>query len=75
MFLQNSTWNSFVTGKITEVICVNSGGICGSSNGRSQFTCRQMKSKIEVGYYDESEKIFALIRNITINIGCSCVHK
>ena len=57
-----------------ETIMAETSMKCSSPEMRLERNFRKVP-KIEVGYYDESEKNFALIRNITINIGCSCVHK
>ena len=63
---------------ITEVLCHNTGEKCGESNF---YTCKQMKAKMLVahtepvlagGQYDWRVRS---VRNITINIGCSCVYR
>ena len=56
---------------ITEILCYNPGGRCGGSN---YYNCKQMKAKMLVGHTDKEWRVRTL-RNITINIGCSCVYR
>ena len=63
---------------ITEVLCHSPGETCG---GSEYYNCKQMKAKMLVAhtepviagdYYDWRVRN---VRNITINIGCSCVYR
>ena len=56
---------------ITEILCHNPGERCGGSN---YYNCKQMKAKMLVGHTDREWRVRTL-RNITINIGCSCVYR
>ena len=55
----------------------------GSGCGRPGYECRQMKTKMEVVYRDSTSRdtVYrdsgspASVRNITLNIGCSCAAK
>jgi hypothetical protein len=52
-------------------MCEKSGTKC---NNSSFFMCRQEKSKMEVAYKKEIGNTMEInLRNITVNIGCSCV--
>ena len=56
---------------ITEVMCENSGTKC---NNSPFFSCRQEKTKMEVAYRRTVDNNLEVnLRNITVNIGCSCV--
>ena len=55
---------------ITEIICKQPDTQCG---GNYAYQCRQIRSKILVGY-TEDENLMDL-RNMTMNIGCSCVRR
>ena len=55
---------------ITEIICKQPDTQCG---GNYAYQCRQIRSKILVGY-TEGENLMDL-RNMTMNIGCSCVRR
>ena len=59
------------TETITEILCHNPGEKCGGSN---YYNCKQMKAKMLVGTTDLEWRVRTL-RNITINIGCSCVYR
>ena len=56
---------------ITEILCHEPGDTCGGSDF---YNCKQMKAKMLVGHADQELKVRSL-RNITINIGCSCVYR
>ena len=56
---------------ITEILCHAPGDTCGGSDF---YNCKQMKAKMLVGHADHELKVRSL-RNITINIGCSCVYR
>ena len=71
---------SFVSETITELLCNKPGATCGAI---SLFSCKQMKSLMEVAYktsnsteseqsqdIEESQQL--QMANITINSGCSC---
>ena len=55
---------------ITEILCHNPNEVCG---GNSNYHCRQIRSKMLVGY-TEGNNIVNL-RNNTVSIGCSCVRR
>jgi len=55
---------------ITEIICRNPNGGCGGNNN---YNCRQIRSKMLVGY-KEGDRIVTM-RNNTVSIGCSCVRR
>ena len=56
---------------ITEVVCDNPGNKC---NNSPFFSCRQEKTKMEVAYRKTIDgNLEVNLRNITVNIGCSCV--
>ena len=56
---------------ITEVMCENQGTKC---NNSPFFECHQEKRKMEVAYRRTIDNnIEVNLRNITVNIGCSCV--
>ena len=56
---------------ITEVLCENPGNKC---NNSPFFSCRQEKRKMEVAYRRTIDNNLEVnLRNITVNIGCSCV--
>ncbi|XP_023341914.1 uncharacterized protein LOC111711723 isoform X2 [Eurytemora carolleeae] len=61
---------------ITEILCRSADTNCGGSHF---YGCRQMKSKILVGYTEHygNEQFSRLrtMRNVTFNIGCSCVYR
>ena len=76
--LRLNTVHARIPETITEVLCHNTGEKCGESNF---YTCKQMKAKMLVahtepvlagGQYDWRVRS---VRNITINIGCSCVYR
>ena len=54
----------------TEIMCQQPSNTCG---GNHAYTCRQIRSKMLVGY-TEGGNIVSL-RNNTVNIGCSCVRR
>ena len=56
---------------ITEILCHAPGDTCGGSDF---YNCKQMKAKMLVGHTDREWRVRTL-RNITINIGCSCVYR
>ena len=55
---------------ITEIMCQNPNEVCG---GNSAYHCRQIRSKMLVGYTEEGDVVN--IRNNTVSIGCSCVRR
>ena len=57
---------------LTEIYCDNPGASC---NGTKFFTCQQDKTRLEVVFVErrDEEVIVRTVRNITVNIGCSCV--
>merc|ERR1712130_287227 len=63
---------------ITEVICHSAGERCG---GSMYYSCKQMKSKMLVAHTepvlveDSYDWRVRAVRNITVNIGCSCVYR
>ena len=63
---------------ITEVLCHSTGEKCGESNF---YACKQMKAKMLVAYTepvlagDQYDWRVRSVRNVTINIGCSCVYR
>ncbi|XP_023335639.1 uncharacterized protein LOC111706923 [Eurytemora carolleeae] len=63
---------------ITEVLCHEAGETCG---GSQYYSCKQMKAKMLVAhaeavqYEDQVDWRLRAVRNITINIGCSCVYR
>ena len=62
----------FLSESLTEVFCDNPGARC---NGTKFFTCQQDKTRLEVVFVErrEEEVRVRTVRNITVNIGCSCV--
>ena len=69
------TFNQFVSDTITEVMCLNAGQSCG---GNPYFSCLQVKSRMQVAYGtivsegNHLDMVELTLRNITVNIGCSC---
>ena len=63
---------------ITEILCLGGGERCGGSD---YYDCKQIKAKMLVGHTepvlegDLYDWRVRNIRNITINIGCSCVYR
>ena len=63
---------------ITEVLCHNTGGTCGGSDF---YACKQMRAKMMVAHTeplvtgDHYDWRVRNVRNITVNIGCSCVYR
>jgi len=64
---------------ITEVLCHEAGATCG---GSQYYSCKQMKAKMLVAHAEPvvlvdggSDWRLRAVRNITINIGCSCVYR
>ena len=55
---------------ITEIMCQNPQSQCG---GNHAYQCRQIRSKMLVGYTEGGNVVN--LRNNTINIGCSCVRR
>lgn len=55
---------------ITEIICQNPNGGCGGNNN---YNCRQIRSRMLVGY--EENGIIVNMRNRTVSIGCSCIRR
>ena len=55
---------------ITEMLCQQPQSQCG---GNYAYQCRQIRSKILVGYVENGHVVS--FRNNTINIGCSCVRR
>ena len=55
---------------ITEIMCHNPNEVCG---GNSAYHCRQIRSKMLVGYTEEGNVVN--LRNNTVSIGCSCVRR
>ena len=58
---------------ISEIFCDRPGSRC---NGSKLFTCRQDKTRLEVVFVERrgvEEVSVRTVRNITVNIGCSCV--
>ena len=73
MFVSKSIYHFPFSETITEVFCDNPGASCSKSK---MFTCKQEKNRMEVAFYntDESDnKIIRTVRNVTVNVGCSCV--
>ena len=66
--------NMFFPESLTEIYCDNPGASC---NGTKFFTCQQDKTRLEVAFVErrgEAEEVrVRSVRNITVNIGCSCV--
>ena len=64
----------FFPESLTEIYCDNPGASC---NGTKFFTCQQDKTRLEVAFVErrgEAEEVrVRSVRNITVNIGCSCV--
>ena len=67
---------NFVSETLTEIYCDNPGGSCSKSK---LFSCKQDKARMEVAFTSSSsnedggELRIRSVRNITVNIGCSCV--
>ena len=67
---------NFVSETLTEIYCDNPGSSCSKSK---LFSCKQDKARMEVAftssssYEDGGELRIRSVRNITVNIGCSCV--
>ena len=63
---------------ITEILCATRGDKCG---GSEFYTCKQMKTKMMVAHTepvlveDHYDWRVRTVRNVTINIGCSCVYR
>ena len=55
---------------ITEIMCQNPNEVCGGNNA---YHCRQIRSKMLVGYTEEGNLLH--LRNNTVAIGCSCVRR
>ena len=55
---------------ITEIMCQQPQSQCG---GNHAYQCRQIRSKMLVGYTEGGNVVN--LRNNTINIGCSCVRR
>ena len=55
---------------ITEIVCQQPNSVCG---GNHAYQCHQIRSKMLVGY-TEGDSLMDL-RNMTFNIGCSCVRR
>lgn len=55
---------------ITEIICHNPNESCG---GNSAYHCRQIRSRMLVGYTEGNNVVN--LRNNTVSIGCACVRR
>ena len=55
---------------ITEIMCQQPSEVCG---GNHAYQCRQIRSKMLVGYTEGGNVVN--LRNNTVNIGCSCVRR
>jgi hypothetical protein len=55
---------------ITEIMCQQPSEVCG---GNHAYQCRQIRSKMLVGYTEGGSVVS--LRNNTVNIGCSCVRR
>merc|ERR1712227_1051685 len=56
---------------ITEIVCLSPHSMCG---GNANFKCRQINSKMTVGYtFPHDHTNIEYMRNTTIAVGCSCV--
>ena len=54
----------------TEIMCQQPSEVCG---GNHAYQCRQIRSKMLVGYTEGGNVVN--LRNNTVNIGCSCVRR
>ena len=71
-------WINNILETITEVLCLKIGSKCG---GSEFYTCKQMKSKMLVAFTepvlsgDTYDWRVRSVRNVTVNMGCSCVYR
>ena len=68
-------YKALIADTITEVLCLSTRASCG---GNPYFSCLQVKARMQVAYGSmvstgNIENMGDLtLRNITVNIGCSC---